>query len=71
MSARRGVSKDLRVLLSRVEAAGGTVKPCRRSSHWKVYNAEGRYVTTICGTPSDWRSWRNDIANLRRAGIKV
>lgn len=57
-----------RRLVKAVEEIGGR---CRRSSkgHWLVYGADGRWVTTIAGTTSDHRSYRNAIASLRRAGI--
>lgn len=63
--------RDTRALLDSIEAAGGTVKPCRsRSGHYKVY-LEGRLIGTIAGTPSEYRSRKNDIANLRRAGLQI
>ena len=71
-SARgRGVHKDLRDLLKRIEAAGGTVEPSRsKTGHWKVYLA-GVFVGTLAGTPSDWRSMKNALAQLRRAGLDI
>jgi hypothetical protein len=41
------------------------------SQHVAVYDADGRYVTTFAGTPSDYRADRNALADLRRAGLPV
>jgi len=37
--------------------------------HWLVRNANGDFVTTLAGTPSEYRGWKNAIAKLRRAGF--
>lgn len=64
----RAASKEARLLHARIRAAGGEIRPCRRSGHVKVY-LDGRFIGTVAGTPSDWRSWKNDIATLRRRGL--
>ena len=70
-TANKSSDRDTRALLRAIEAAGGEVKPCRsRSGHYKVY-LEGRLIGTIAGTPSEYRSRKNDIANLRRAGLPL
>lgn len=71
-SARtRARSKDTRRLLAEIEAAGGTVEPCRnRDGHWKVF-LDGHYIGGLASTPSDHRSTQNDIARLRRNGLNI
>lgn len=68
---RRGKSKEVRQLLDAIEAAGGTVEPCRnRDGHWKVF-LDGEYIGGLAATPSDHRSTKNDIARLRRRGLNI
>lgn len=63
------MNKDLRKLLKAVEDQGFTA---RRTSggHWQIRGTDGRVVAVIAGTPSDVRSWKNTIADLRRAGFE-
>ena len=63
-----GNGKDLRQLLKTLEDQGFEAERTARG-HWLVRNHEGRAVTTIAGTSSDHRSWRNALAHLRRAGL--
>ena len=58
----------MRDLVAAVVAVGGEVKPCR--GHFKVYIG-GVLTTTVPGTPSDPRSLKNAIAQLRRAGLPL
>ena len=37
--------------------------------HWLVRNANGDFVTTLAGTPSEYRGWKNALAKLKRAGF--
>lgn len=70
-STNKTSNRDTRALLRAIEAAGGCLEPCRsRSGHYKVY-LEGRLIGTIAGTPSEYRSRKNDIANLRRNGLQI
>lgn len=63
--------KEIRELLGQIEAAGGTVKPsCNKPGHFKVY-LDGRFIGGISGTPSDYRSTKNEIARLRRRGLPL
>jgi len=67
----RGANKEARRLLKAIEDAGGTVEPCRsRDGHWKVY-LDGRYIGGLACTPTDHRSTQNDIARLRRNGLRI
>ena len=63
------MSKELRQLLKAAESQGFTVT-ATRSGHWLVRDPAGRAVATIAGTSSDHRSWRNAVAELRRAGLQ-
>lgn len=63
--------RDTRALMEAIVAAGGTLRPCRsRTGHYKVY-LDGKMIGTIAGTPSEYRSRKNDIANLRRNGLQI
>jgi len=64
------MNKELRKLLDAIEAAGFTAKRTS-DGHYVVRSGEGGYVTTLAGTPSDWRSNRNALAALRRAGVRI
>lgn len=59
---------DARKLFRELERQGFTVERTK-GSHWLVRNSEGRAVCTIAGTASDWRSLRNAISQLRKAGF--
>ncbi|AYP70068.1 HicA-like toxin [Mycobacterium phage CRB2] len=68
---KRAARKETRELLAHIEAAGGEVRPHQgRPGHFKVY-VDGVYIGGIAGTPSDRRAMANDIARLRRAGLKI
>jgi hypothetical protein len=62
--------KDLRAVVAAIRAQGWRLDPCG-TGHVSVYDADGRYVTTFAGSPSDWRSDANAMADLRRAGLPV
>jgi len=62
--------KDLRKLIARIEAAGGTVNRTRKN-HWQVRNQENRIVAVLPSTPSDVRSMRNCLADMKRGGLDV
>ncbi len=61
------MSKDLRMLLRELKRQGFQVKPTKRG-HVRVLR-DGQTVGFLAGTPSDWRSHRNAVATLRRAGF--
>jgi hypothetical protein len=67
----RGSNKVLRRLIRNIEAVGGVVRPsCTRTGHWKVY-LDGQYIGGLPGTPGDIRALANDIARLRRGGLRI
>ncbi|WNA13635.1 HicA-like toxin [Mycobacterium phage Phayeta] len=65
----RGISKETQDLIRLAEQAGATVEKSK-NGHFKVY-VEGRMVSVIAGTASDWRSIKNTLAALRRAGLDI
>ena len=67
MARFKGAHKDVRILIRRIEATGCEVR-MSGSRHWKIYR-DGRYLATMAGSPSDWRSRKNCEANLRRLGV--
>lgn len=62
------MKKDLKAIIKALEAQGFEVVRNKRG-HYDAYR-NGRKVATFAGTPSDHRSWRNSIAQARRAGFK-
>ncbi|MFD8732341.1 hypothetical protein [Streptomyces sp. NPDC059611] len=58
--------KDVRQLIKKVEAQGFEATKTKRG-HWLVKKG-GVRVTTLPGTPSDPRSLKNCIADLKRHG---
>lgn len=61
-------NKDMRTLAGYAEAKGWEVT--RTSSHVQFTSPDGKRVTTS-STPSDWRTLRNTVADLRRAGLEI
>lgn len=59
---------DMTRLLRALKDQGFVVTRTGRG-HWLVRNAEGEFVTTLAGTPSEYRGWKNALAALRRAGL--
>lgn len=62
------MKKDIKDLLRRLVRSGYSVR-MTRSNHWMV-SLDGQLVTVLPGTPSDWRSYRNSLADLKRAGFR-
>ena len=69
MTTHRVASKNTRDLISRIQAAGGTVRRTRKS-HYAVY-FRGRMIGVLSGTASDPRAHRNSISQLRARGLPV
>ena len=67
--SRRIATPYVREMQRRIEEAGGEVRRSK-SGHYKIY-FEGRLIASLPATPSDWRSERNDIAQMRRAGLPI
>lgn len=65
-----GSSKECRALVKKIEAAGGEIVSTGKSGHLKVY-LDTTFIGALAGTPSDHRTWKNDIARLRRNGLKI
>lgn len=57
--------QDLDAYLKELRKRGYRVERKRRSSHWKIYAPDGRFVSTSSGTPSDWRGLLNLRARVR------
>ena len=62
------MNKDLKKILKAAQAAGFETRTTRKG-HIEV-TKDGRRITTFAGTASDYRSIRNGLAALRRAGIE-
>jgi hypothetical protein len=63
-------SREVRQLVSRLEAAGYRVTR-GASGHIKVYDPGGAMISSLPSSPSDHRSLKNGIAQLRRKGAPV
>ena len=61
-------SKELRKLHKQLVAQGFEVQRSNRGHLVVLLN--GVRITTVSGTPSDYRSWKNSMAYLKRAGFK-
>lgn len=59
---------DTRRLMRELTRQGFTTHRTRRG-HLAV-KRDGATVAVLAGTPSDWRSTRNALAQLRRAGFR-
>lgn len=62
------MDKEMRRLIKALEDQGFEIIRTKRG-HIKV-RRDGRVIATLSSTPSDWRSLRNGIAYLRRAGFR-
>lgn len=60
-------AKEVKKLVKALEAQGFEVK-IGKTNHPKVYR-DGKLITTLPSTPSDWRSLKNALALLKRAGF--
>jgi hypothetical protein len=61
--------KDIRRLLKDLARQGFTTN--RTSRGHVAVRRDGMIVAVLAGTPSDWRSYRNALAQLRRAGFRM
>lgn len=68
-SSLRCSDRETKRLVAAIVAAGGEVK-LGRAGHIKVY-LEGRQIGSMPSTPSEYRSRKNTIADLRRAGLAI
>jgi hypothetical protein len=63
------MGNDLRKLVKALRAQGFIVERTAKN-HWIVKNQAGNTVAIMASTPSDWRSWKNQLATLRRHGFR-
>lgn len=68
--AGRGATKEYRKPVKQIEAAGAVVRRPTGKGHPKVYY-QGRFILTLCNTPSDHRSRLNELSRLRQAGLDI
>lgn len=61
------MNKELRKVVKGLEDQGFEVSVTRKG-HLMVYR-DGELIATLAGTASDWRSIRNGLAPLKRAGF--
>jgi len=61
-------NKQMRQLIGLLIEQGFQVT-LKRNGHYEVRTAEGEFVTTLAGTPSEYRGWKNALATLRRHGF--
>ena len=62
------MDKDTRKLVKALEDQGFVVRRTSRGQY--LVTLDGRRVATLSGSTGDWRSLRNAIAVLRRAGFR-
>ena len=62
------MDKDLKRLLKELDRQGFDVRTSGKG--YPLIYRDGAFVTKLAQTPSDWRSWKNGIAALRRAGFR-
>lgn len=62
------MDKDLRKIVKALEAQGFEVTVTKRQH--VLVTRDGKMIATFSGTPSDWRSIRNGLAYLKRAGFR-
>lgn len=62
---------DLRDVLSKVYAQGGVISKCNNSHFRVVPPDKSKPVVFMPSTPSDFRSIKNVVGKLRRAGFLI
>lgn len=62
------MDKDLRPIVKALKAQGFDVEVTSRGH--VVVTRDGELIATFSGTASDWRSIRNGLAPLKRAGFR-
>lgn len=62
--------KEFKKLIQRLEADGHRIQYTRKG-HIMILHRDGQGKVLLPGTPSDHRSKRNAIAELRRNGFNV
>lgn len=62
------MKKELKRIIRELLRQGFEVERTSKG-HYRVY-LDGVWVTTLPGTPSDWRSFKNSLAAAKRAGFQ-
>lgn len=62
------MNKDMKKLLTRVEAQGFEVRISTKGH--VLVNKNGQRIAVTGGTPSDRRAWKNFLADLKAAGYE-
>lgn len=63
------MGSDLKRVIEALERDGFVVTRTRKG-HYNVSTADGEWITTFAGTPSDGRGFLNALAPLRRRGFQ-
>lgn len=67
---RRHPVKEYGAILAKLEAQGWRVRQGTR--HVRLFPPDlGQPPYTMSNSPSDWRSWRNMLCELKRRGAKL
>ncbi len=66
---RATMQKEIREIVEEAQRQGWRVRPLK-SGHVLLLAPDGKSTATLPGTPSDWRSLKNAIAEMRRAGFR-
>lgn len=61
--------KDIKKLLRNLERQGYTIH--ENKGKFKIYNDDGKFLTLIHGTPSDFRAMRHIKSKLKQNGVSV
>ncbi len=62
------MADEIKELLDAAKEKGWRVEQTKKG-HWRCYAPDGENIVTLPGTPSDRRSIRNAIAQMRRYGF--
>ena len=63
------MNKEIRAIIEEAERQGWRSRPMA-NGHTRLYGPDGRTQITLPGTPSDYRSLKNAIADMRRVGFQ-
>lgn len=70
-SCKRPTSSQMNALFKRIRDAGLQVVPAK-SGHWKVLDADGKYLVTCSGSPKGCHAVDQTLRELRRYhGIEI
>lgn len=65
------MNSDMRKFVRKLKSLGLRVEQAPKNMHLRVYSDNNKCIGTLSSTPSDHRTWRNQIAQLRRAGVNI